>query len=1053
MTGASRRSAYGIPFFRAPVCRSRLACLVLALVFFPIAGFAGSLAAQTDPGLLEALAARSIGPAGMSGRVAAVDVDLSNKNVIFVGASTGGVWRSSDGGLQWDPVFDDQPVLGIGSVVVVQQNPDVVWVGTGEGNPRNSVGVGAGIYKSLDGGDTWTLMGLEDSERIHRVIPHPTDQDVAFVGAMGPAWSDGEERGVYRTTDGGETWERVLYVDERTGVADLVMDPTNPDKLFAAMWEYRRRPWTFKSGGPGSGLYVTLDGGDSWRRLGPEDGLPEGELGRIGLAIAPSDPEVVYALVEATRNVLLRSDDGGESFSLVSDEEGINPRPFYYADLRVDPANENRIYRLAGSISVSEDGGRNFRTVVPSSIIHGDVHELWIDPADSRRMIMGNDGGIGITYDRGDAWRFVENLPLAQFYHINVDMAFPFNVYGGLQDNGSWYGPSRVWEDRGIMNAHWRRTGGGDGFASFTDFSDSRFGYSQSQQGSLMRFDKVTGERRRIQPVHPGGEDLRFNWNAGLNVDPHDSTTIYLGSQFVHRSRDGGLSWEIISPDLTTDDPEKQQQDLSGGLTLDATGAENHTTILSIAPSPLEEGVIWVSTDDGNVQLTTDHGATWSEVGNRIPGVPEATYSPHVEPSKHDAATAYVVFDDHRRGNWTPYVYRTEDYGESWSSLATDEIHGFVHAIEEDPLEANLLFVGTEFGMYVSLDRGASWMPFRHGLPAAPVRAMMVHPRDHDLAIGTHGRAAWILDDVRPLRELAGDPSIADSPVHLFTPPPAYQVAIAERIGYRSTGYAMFFGENRPFGALLTFWAAPGTEKDRARVTVLDTDGEEVASFSRRIQEGMNRVGWNLRKDAPAGGGRFSRGSYVLPGNYTVRVTVGDAESEALLRVHADPRVDIPLSRRAEKAAALERAGEWVAASREAETRLEEVLDALGEVLARLDEEEGAAELIREGEALRDTLDAAMEALFTGPECQGICGGDPVASTIRTPLYLLGSSPDAPSPNDRLAMEQAEEALDGVLERVNALLTERVAPFARALEDAGYSPFPSLEPLGRGSGG
>lgn len=1021
--------------------------VVLGALLFSILAFPSWIQGQLDPDAFREMKARSIGPAGMSGRVAAVDVDLSDTNVIFVGASTGGVWRSRDGGIQWTPVFDDQPVLGIGSVAVFQANPDVVWVGTGEGNPRNSVGVGAGIYKSLDGGESWTLKGLENSERIHRVVPHPTDPNVVYAGVLGPTWSDGEERGVFRSRDGGESWEKILYVDEGTGVADLVMDPSNPNKLFAAMWDYRRWPWTFHSGGPGSGLYVTYDGGDSWRELTPEDGLPEGELGRIGLAFAPSNSRIVYALVEAQRNVLLRSEDGGRSWGLVSDAENINPRPFYYADIRVDPLNENRIYRLASSIDVSEDGGRSFRTVVPSAIIHGDVHELWIHPTDPRFMIMGNDGGVGVSYDRGKAWRFVENLPLAQFYHINVDMEVPFNVYGGLQDNGSWFGPSHVWEDRGIMNAHWRRTGGGDGFASIPDFSDPRFGYSMSQQGRLMRFDKATGERRSIHPIHPRGERLRFNWNAAFNVDPHDSTTIYLGSQFVHRSRDGGLSWKIISPDLTTDDPEKQRQDESGGLTLDATGAENHTTILSIAPSPLQEGVIWVSTDDGNVQITMDDGGSWSNLRGKFKGVPEGIWAPHVEPSRHRAGRAYVVFEDHRRGDWTPYIYRTENFGEDWQALSTDGIRGFVHVIEEDPVEEKLLFVGTEFGLYVSLDGGDSWMPWRHGIPAAPVRDLIVHPRDHDLVIGTHGRAAFILDDIRPLRAFAQDPALADTPLHLFHPPPALQVNIAERIGYRSTGHAMFFGENRPQGALLTLWVGEDVEGATVQVEILNSNGEEVRSLEVSVEAGTNRFGWDLRMAAEGGGGGFfgPRGVMVLPGEYAVRATMGESSSEVSLTVLPDPRTDISEARRQAKLDALERANAWAALSREAQGRLEGALQGMEEVLGRLGEEN--TEVREAGDRLNTRIQEVLERLFTGPSCQGICGGNPVAAPIRAPLSRLGSSLDAPSPTDLLAMEQAQAALELVVDEVNVLFEGDIAAFRTMLQDAGFTPFPVKEPL------
>jgi len=843
--------------------RRFLVPLVLSLALSP--ALPGSGAAQDSADLFAAMRGRSIGPAGMSGRVAAVDVDPSDRSRIFVGAATGGVWRSLDGGITWDPVFDDQPVLGIGAVAVSPANPDLIWVGTGEGNPRNSAGVGYGIFKSIDGGESWTHLGLEASERIHRVVPHPTDPDVAYVAALGPAWSDGDERGVFRTSDGGESWERVLHVDGRTGAADLVMDPENPDKLFASMWEFRRWPWFFESGGEGSGLFVTHDGGETWAELGPEEGLPDGPLGRIGLAIARSSPEVVYALVEAERSVLLRSEDGGRSFRTMSDVEGINPRPFYYADLRVDPENENRVYRLAGSVDVSQDMGRRWSTVVPSRIVHGDVHELWIDPDDPASMIIGNDGGIAFTHDRGEAWRFVENLPVGQFYKISVDMEVPFNVYGGLQDNGSWYGPMTVWEDRGVMNAHWRRVGGGDGFEAMVDFTDPRYGYSQSQQGSLMRFDKRTGERRRIRPAPPEGDTLRFNWNAPLALDPHDSTTIYLGSQYVHRSRDGGRSWEIISPDLTTDDPGKQRQDVSGGLTLDATGAENHTTILSVAPSPLERGVIWVSTDDGNVQLTRDDGETWTNVGEAIEGVPDSTYAPWVEPSVHEPGTAYVVFDDHRRGNWATYLFRTADYGDEWERVPTDGVFGFAHVLEEDPRTPELLFLGTEFGLHVSLDRGRSWIHWTHGIPPAPVRDAVVHPRDRDLVLGTHGRAVQIVDDVRPLEELAADPSIRERPVHLFSPPPARQHRVAERIGYRSTGHAMFFGEMRPYGAILSYWVG-GSDSGGATIEIREADDPEevVRTLRGPAEPGVNRVVWDLRMDVPwadGDGGFFSPGA------------------------------------------------------------------------------------------------------------------------------------------------------------------------------------------------
>jgi len=1017
-------------------------CVLLALVPLVLGVGPRALRGQADEDPFRDMRARSIGPAGMSGRVAAVDVVLRDRNVVYVGGATGGVFRSGDGGLSWDPVFDAEPVLGVGAISVFQANPDIVWVGTGEGNPRNSAGVGQGVFKSIDGGRTWSSMGLERSERIARVLTHPTDPDVVYVGAMGPAWSDGEERGVFRTRDGGRTWERVLWQNPRTGVADLVMDPSNPDHLLAAMWEFRREPWFFTSGGAGSGLFETRDGGDTWRRLGPADGLPPGELGRIGLAFAPSDPNVVYALVEATKSALLRSDDGGRTFRTVSNRDGIAPRPFYYADIRVDPKNENRVYSLHSAIQVSEDQGRTWRTVVSSGIIHGDVHELWIDPDDPRRMIIGEDGGIAFTYDRGDHWRFVENLTLAQFYHVTVDQDVPFNVYGGLQDNGSWYGPSTVWENKGILNAYWHRVGGGDGFSVMNDPSSPHHGYSMSQQGSLVRFDKVTGLQSDIQPVHPDGIPLRFNWNAGLALDPHDSTTIYLGSQFLHRSRDHGRSWEIVSPDLTTNDPAKQRQMESGGLTIDATGAENHTTIVAIAPSPLEQGVIWVGTDDGNVQLTRDDGTTWTNVRPNIRGVPDATWVPDIEPSKHDAGTAYAVFDDHRRGNWETYVFRTRDYGAHWERLAGEGVRGFAHTLAEDPVEPGLLFLGTEFGLYFSTDAGTNWRQWTSGVPAVPIRDAVVHPRDGDLVLATHGRGTLIVDDVRPLREVAAGRAGPGVALAMSPAPPAVAADLGEAIGYRSTGHAMQQGENRPYGALLSFWsdAAGG-----ARVEVRDEADALVYSVAVAAHRGVNRVDWNLRPGGDADEEAFPRMVEVMPGRYGVSVSMGDARSAASLEVRGDPRRPVAAADLRARDGALRevvRLNDLVAEGR---TRLRRALEGVTATLETLPA--GADTLRAGGQALGDTLQKALRALYEGPECQGICGGDVPASQMRSLSFSLFGMPEAPGENDRLKLAQARALAGRIVGEVNRLLADRVAPYRDALRTAGYTPFAELRPV------
>ncbi|MEM6336464.1 MAG: hypothetical protein AAF752_07845, partial [Bacteroidota bacterium] len=607
--------------------------------------------------------AREVGPAGMSGRVTSIDVVLRSPNTWYVGTASGGLWMTTSGGTDWTPIFDDQPVASIGDVKVFQNNPDIIWVGTGEGNPRNSQTNGNGVYKSIDGGQTWTHLGLEDSRAIHRMILHPTDPMIAWAGVQGPAWGETEQRGVFKTTDGGQTWTKTLYVNDRTGIGDFVQDPGNPDHLIAAMWEFRRWPWFFESGGEGSGLYVSYDGGETWAQRTHEDGLPKGQLGRMGLAFAPSDPDRVYALVEAEKkNGLYRSDDGGDSWSLVS-TENIGNRPFYYADLFVDPNNENRIYNLFSLVTVSEDAGKTFDTLLPYERVHPDHHALWIHPDNSDFIINGNDGGLAVSHDRGDSWRFVENLPLAQFYHIRVDDAHPYNIYGGMQDNGSWRGPAYVYRAGGIRNAYWEEVAFGDGFDTMPDASDPRYGFAMSQGGNLYRYDLETGQRKLVRPTAAGDTTLRFNWDAALAQDPFKPATIYYGSQYVHKSTDRGDTWTVISGDLTTNDPDKQRQIDSGGLTYDVTQAENYTTITAISASPLQENVLWAGTDDGRVHVTQDGGANWTDLTGRFAGVPEGTWVPQIHASRHRAGSAFVLFEDHRRNNWTPYAYETADFG------------------------------------------------------------------------------------------------------------------------------------------------------------------------------------------------------------------------------------------------------------------------------------------------------------------------------------------------------------------------------------------------------
>lgn len=962
-----------------------LATSVLVLTAVPCA-------AQVDPGLLAGMRARSIGPAGMSGRVAAVVAAPSDPAVVYVGAATGGVWRSTNGGLTFEPIFDDQPVAAIGALAVHPTDPEVLWVGTGEGNVRNSVSVGNGIYRTRDGGRTWEHLGLEATERIHRILLHPSDPGTAYVAALGREWGENPERGVFRTRDGGRTWERVLYVDERTGTADLVMDPTNPDKLFAAMWEYRRWPWFFKSGGPGSGLHVTRDGGDTWVRLTPEDGLPEGELGRIGLGIARSDPRIVYAFVEAAENALYRSDDGGLTWEKAGSGDNVGNRPFYYADLRVDPERPGRVYSLWSVVSVSDDGGRTFERLVGWDV-HPDHHAMWINPRDARHIILGNDGGVAISHDRGVTWRFVRNLPLAQYYHIRVDLERPYNVYGGMQDNGSWKGPSTVLENGGIRNYHWSEVGFGDGFDTSPDPEDPLRGYAMSQEGYLSRWDLHTGERKDIRPSPPEGEKLRFNWNAGFAQDPFESGTIYYGSQYLHRSRDRGDTWEILSDDLTTDNPEWQKQAESGGLTPDVTGAENFTTIIAVAPSPVEPGVMWVGTDDGRLHVTRDGGGSWESLEARIPDVPDHTWIPHIEPSRFEAGTAFVVFDDHRRSNWTPYVFRTDDFGRRWTRLAgREDVWGYALSIAQDPVDRDLLFLGTEFGLWVSLDGGERWFKWTHGVPTVGVRDLVVHPREHDLVIGSHGRSAFILDDVSPLRTLTAQ--LLDSALYLFPIPDAVQYRTRQTGASRFPGHGEFRGETRAYGAILTFVANgsdlphpdedverrrkaeeraragagstgqrgddPGTGgaaddesySGKATIEVSDASGAVIRTWEEDVHLGLNRTAWNLRRDAFRGPREEEEeesefrpsGIPVLPGTYTVKLTFGGEEASRAVEVQPDPREQATPEDRGSKYETLLRAGALRESLADAITLIHRVRRDIDATVTRIERREKAAQ-------------------------------------------------------------------------------------------------------------
>jgi photosystem II stability/assembly factor-like uncharacterized protein len=832
--------------------------------------------------------ARSIGPAATSGRVAAVDGVASDPRIMYVGAAGGGLWRSTNGGNTFKSVFDKY-TQSIGAIAIDQAHPDTLWVGTGESWVRNSVSVGTGVYRTTDHGENWQQMGLENSEHISRIAINPKNPSTVYVGALGHLWNDNEERGVYRTTDNGKSWKRILYVDAGTGCADLAVDPQQPNTLYAAMWQFRRTPWSFSSGGPGSGLYKSTDGGESWRKLTKD--LPEGDLGRIAIAIAPSKPNVVYAIVEAKKSALYRSEDRGESWSMKSTSFSVVGRPFYFGTMTVDPKDPNRIYKPGFSLSVSNDGGESFSTPFgEGGNVHGDHHAIWIDPTNTSHMLLGTDGGAYVSNDRGNSWRFIRNLPLAQFYHVSYDMGRPYNVYGGLQDNGSWMAPSQ-WPG-GITNSLWKNVGFGDGFHAFPDRGDNTIVYAESQGGDVIRRSTITGETKEIKPFAEKGEtELRFNWNTPLATSPTRAGVLYIGSQFLYRSTDRGDSWSRISGDLTTNDPAKLKQGESGGLTTDNSSAENHCTIFTICESPRDTAVVWAGTDDGNLQVTEDGGRSWKNVVANIPGLPPHTWCSGVEAGHYDRATAYATFDGHQTGDMKSYIFKTTDFGTSWRPLATDSVRGYAHVIREDLVNPNLLFAGTEFGLFVSVDGGTQWAQFTGKMPPVAVRDIAIHPRESDLILATHGRGIMIVDDITPLRNLTSD-VLASSRAILPSRPSAVRMPVYFQ-GW--LGDDEFVGNNPEDAAVITYYLKDRQVFGDFKVEIGDTAGNVITTLAGGKRKGINRVAWQMRMKPPkvaATPGTESRilsGPTVPEGKYIVRIIAGKDTTSGSIQLVGDP--------------------------------------------------------------------------------------------------------------------------------------------------------------------
>ena len=834
--------------------------VISCAVLFPFAALSQQQDTLRADNLFGDLRARHIGPALMSGRINDLELHPANSRIIYVGSAGGGVWKSSDAGTTFAPIFDDH-CQSIGAVTLDPLDPDnTIYVGTGETWTRNSVSVGCGLFRSKDGGTTWENLGFEDSERIASVIVNPKNPDEIYVGVLGALWNDSESRGVYKSMDGGKSWERILYINGKTGVADMAMNPEDPNVLYASMWEFRRTAWSFESGGGNSALYKSVDGGQTWNKI--HNGFPSGKLGRLGIAIAPSNPKILYTVIEAesdSRKGLYRSEDAGENWSQLNNDFEITVRPFYFSRIVVDPRNENVVVKGGLSGSISRDGGKTFRSL---GNMHSDIHDIAFSIKDSDIMYVATDGGMYRSWDGGNTMEICEDLPISQFYQVSVDNAEPYNVYGGLQDNGSWWGPSSAMG--GIAGRHWNSVGAGDGFRVLKHPTKPII-YSEMQGAeNVWRTDT---ERQLIKTIQPQPTEkapkLRFNWNAPMAISLHKPDRFYMGSQYLHRSEDMGDTWEIISPDLTTNDPTKQNQADSGGLSMDNSGAENHTTIFTITESPLDENIIWVGTDDGNVQITRNGGKTWENTVSNISGLPANTWAYHIEASVHDSATAYAVFDGHASGDMATYVYKTTDFGKTWKSIATQEIDGFARSIQEDYVNPNLLFLGTEFGLYITLDGGLSWAPFRNNVPPVAIHYLELHQGTDDLIMATHGRGIIILDDISPLRQLTA--ASMSKTLHFFESKPTVMTDKGNFGG--STVSQEFVGASRPGGAQLKYFLKSRHTFGKMSMEIQDMEGNKIADLEPGKAKGINVVSWGYTQKQPkvAKGKTFSFGGFTAP--------------------------------------------------------------------------------------------------------------------------------------------------------------------------------------------
>ena len=876
---------------------------LLTLIFTLLIPEISDLKAQTITSMskmLENYNWRAIGPANMGGRVTDIDGVPGDPSIFYVSGADGGIFKTTNGGVSFDPIFENQRAYSIGALTIAPSDNNILWVGTGEGDPRNSVGYGWGIYKSLDGGMSWKHLGLKNTERIKRIVVDPKNPNVACVCALGKEWGPNKERGVFKTTDGGETWEKILYVDENTGCADIAMEVNNSRIMYAGMWTFRRKPWRFDDGGGNTALYRTMDGGKTWKKI--MTGLPNKDMARPGVHIAQSEPNIIYLMTEFEGGgTAFKSEDRGENWEMVNDDPNINFRPFYYSDVRVDPNQPNVLFSISGRLSRSKDSGNTWEQIAKT--VHGDHQALWIDPTNSKYILNGSDGGFQRSFDGGDSWEIINNIELSQFYQMEIDNKKPYNIYGGLQDNGTWVGPSNSLYKAGILKRHWKGLAYGDGYFAVPIPGEEHFVYTNLQGGVPFLVDSRYGNVQTIHPypkiVGSAGDAIekhkyRFNWDSPIMISPHDSETVYVGGNVVFKSNNRGRSWEVISPDLTTNDKSKQRS--SGGtIYQDNTAAEFHCTILYLAESPIQKGVIWAGTDDGNIQVTLDGGKSWSNLKNRIKGLPQYSWISKIHASEHNAGTAFIVVDQHRMNDFRPYIFMTNDFGKSWKKITSNlPSNDYVKVVRQDPHNPNLLFAGMEHGIFASWNLGKSWEKINNNLPNVSVRDLRIQARDRDLVVATHGRGVFILDDIHPIEELKNS---IGKPIHLFP----IREGILWNMYWRieNLGDRTYAAKNPEYGTYINF-SLENDAKSPVNVDIIDINGLIVTSLEmKEAKKGLNRLVWDLGYDAAAnlenkveeGFSSSEIRPKVVPGEYIARISYEGLKLEEKITVIGDNRI------------------------------------------------------------------------------------------------------------------------------------------------------------------